>query len=566
VSATVQPVAGTGDDAHARTDRVSGGAEREAVAACSQTCDVELDRGGGGRRGRRGDRVPLDVGDADGADLREPVVELGRVAHDHHEPLLGAHVGACGLLHVRGGHGGDARAVRLQVVGGEAQRPHLRHLLGDLLRRLDAEREGADQRALGVLQLRGGDRLRTEPAQLGDELDERGVGHLVAHLGRGDEGADATRPGERRRRAVRPPPALAKDLEEARVGAAAEQLVADGRRVPGRVGGAGRQVAGDDVGLHRARTVDQHDLRARAGSGRGGRRGGGRRARPPGKALLGDAAQVGHRDVTGDHEQRPLRAQPRLLEGDEVVARDRANRGRTGSASVRVLAVQAGAEDPVGDRGGLRELQLERREHLRPRELDLGGRELRPRHGVAEQAHRERGVVRQHRARDAQEVGARRPAERAAGALDRGGDLVGRAAAGALGEQLSDHVGDPFLAGRRMHGPGWHREAEGDDGVTAVLDEHHAHAVGERGFLERREGRRAHRRGSRGARGVLRAGARDDRSGEAERDERGLEGGAGEDHGLGASDAAGAMRVTTLFSGMRYLRATRWTSATVTAA
>jgi hypothetical protein len=226
-------------------------------------------------------------------------------------------------------------------------------------------------------------------------------------------------------------------------------------------------------------------------------------------------------------------------------------------------------EGAARDAAGLALLQLQAGERLLAGELHLALGEGRAGHRVAEELHGERRVVAQHRARDAQVVAAREPAERAAGAFDRGRDLVGRAGAGALGHERRHHVGQPLLAGGRVGVAGRDGEAEGHHWVAVVLDQHDAHAVAERGFLERRERGRAEGRRRRGTGGELRGRAGRGAASIASAPSatpagRGVK--ARKAHGLGASAAGGVMSVTTLFAGTRYFWATRCTSAAVTAA
>src|SRR5207237_275166 len=125
----------------------------------------------------------------------------------------------------------------------------VRHLARDLARRLDGERKRAHEKALRRREFRIGNHVRPYPVDLMQQLDQRAVRHVGAHLGGRLPVAQAAVPAERRVRAVRPALLLAQDEEQPGVGAAPEHLRSDTPGIIDRVGGQDGGVAGHDVRL-----------------------------------------------------------------------------------------------------------------------------------------------------------------------------------------------------------------------------------------------------------------------------------------------------------------------------
>ena len=177
----------------------------------------------------------------------------------------------------RARHRGEPVAEARHVVIGQAEQPGRRDRVGDLLRRLDGQREVADEVVLRRGDLAVGGHLVPHAIQLVQHLREGAVRDGRAHLGVGHEHPQPHGAREPRVRAVGPALLLAQDQEEPGVGPAAQDLVHDGERIHRRIARGDHREPGQDVGLHRARLVDQDDL------GRGTRRNrrerGGRRGR-----------------------------------------------------------------------------------------------------------------------------------------------------------------------------------------------------------------------------------------------------------------------------------------------
>ena len=207
------------------------------------------------------------------------------------------------------------------------------------------------------------------------QLDQRAVRHVGADLGGRLPVAQSAVPAERGIRAVRPAFLLAQDQEQPRVRPAAQHLRGDAPGVIDRVGRQDRGVAGDDVGLRRARPVHEQDVgrHARDGSGQGGAGG---RCSAPARERLGDEVshlRVGH--VPGHHEQRAARPQALAGELRHVFGRDGAVAVARRAAPIRVAAIDLLLEEPLRHRAGLRQLERERRERARAGQLELARRE-----------------------------------------------------------------------------------------------------------------------------------------------------------------------------------------------
>src|SRR5665647_1325202 len=176
---------------------------------------------------------------------------------------------------------------------------------------------------------------------------------------------------ERRVGAVRPALLFAQRLEQPAVRASTEYSVAHGEGVDTRVGRSVREIADDDVALHRARAMHEQDLRLRAGRGLRALRDCGRGAAPIAEILLRERARANEADVSRHHEQRAVGYEARSLKGLEIVGRQRANRRRRGPLAVWMRPGELCGEVARGERRWLRLFELERRQRLRARQLDF---------------------------------------------------------------------------------------------------------------------------------------------------------------------------------------------------
>jgi hypothetical protein len=360
-------------------------------------------------------------------------------------------------------------------------------------------------------------------------------------------------------------------LDQPRREAAAEHGVGDQHRV--MVGMAARQARRQqpDLALRHLRLADDADT-AR-GCCLGAHRGcGTRSARPAGERELeigDDALRI---DVADHGEDRVLRRDPATVMRDHVVARDRLDRGLPAGGRVgeRSLSPQERRRFGVDRLGWIVLARGQGAERFVLLAGELRGGERRSHHHVAQQLEAEGAVLGQHLAAHHQLLGARERLQLAADRLDRLGDLLRGAGAGALGQQLRREVGKPLAALGVVGRAG--------AGAEPVVDErqppgrHHVdgEAVPERGARHRRQvepGGRCRRRGRERQRRECRHGTRG-----GERSEHGAylraEGPECRRHGVpaAASDPRCGTRVTTVRrSGSNVCFATRLTSAAVTA-
>ena len=96
-------------------------------------------------------------------------------------------------------------------------------------------------------------------------------------------------------------------------------------------------------------------------------------ARPGAERLLGGGKRLVGGQIADDREQRVVRHEPRLVERDEVVARDPRDRLRRAFVrpAVRMEAEDEPIEDRVGDVVGIVVADLQRRQRLPALQLDL---------------------------------------------------------------------------------------------------------------------------------------------------------------------------------------------------
>ena len=307
--------------------------------------------------------------------------------------------------------------------------------------------------------------------------------------------------------------------------------------------------------------------------GHGARRRRGRRgAVPPRERLVHQGPDLGLRDVAGHDQQGAARAQPLRREADDVVPQHGLEALGRRAAAIGVVAVNLLREESRGHGRRSRQLDLERGQRLRARELQLAHGEARVQRDVAEQLEREIDLVAQHVGRDRQEVGVRRRRQTAAHSLDGGRDLIGGARLAALGQELRDQVGQPFLAGRVVNGTGPEAKRHRHNRLLVVLDDGELQPVGEGRLLERREADRRERRGLRwaGRERILggQGGQADGRTGGQKEQRRHHQRIRCSSHGPPVRPSACPTvltTITTAFAGSRYLVATRRMSSAVTA-
>ena len=140
-----------------------------------------------------------------------------------------------------------------------------------------------------------------------------------------------------------------------------------------------------------------------------------------------------------------------------------------------------------GHRFGILGGDLQRGQRLLALPIDLGLEEGRASHDVGHQRQPGLVVVLHHDAVDEAEVGTRAGTENAADVVDVVGDLLRRAAAGALVEQRRGEHRQAQLALRVLGRAGAHDHADAHGRLLVLADQHHREAVRELLDLERGE-------------------------------------------------------------------------------
>src|SRR2546427_12315291 len=133
-------------------------------------------------------------------------------------------------------------------------------------------------------------------------------------------------------------------------------------------------------------------------------------------------------------------------------------------ASVELLR-----EEPVRQRSRLRQVQGQRRERPRARQLELALGERGMQRDVAQQVEGELTVVAERVRGNGEEVLVRRRREAAPHALDRGGDLLRRARPRPLAQQLGYELGEAVLAGGVVGVSGPEAQAHRQDRLLVML-------------------------------------------------------------------------------------------------
>ena len=444
------------------------------------------------------ERLAVHVREAHGRDRREPVVQLLRIADDHD----GQRVTTIDPLRRRAGaERRDRRqplAVQLQVIGRQPQQLRLGDNLGDLLWRLDREREGAHQEALGVAQLGVRDRLGADAVDLVQHFGERTVGHFGATLERPQPEADAAVAPQPGVGAVGPALLLPQDQEQPGVRPAAQHLRGDASGIVAGIGGGERGVADHDVGLDRPRPIDEQNIRARLGRRRGRQRDGRRRAGPAAERGPGEGLRLIERQVSRHDEQRPRGAEATAGEGDHILAGDAPQRLRGGAASIGIATVDLPGEEPARHAPRLRQLELQPRQGTGACELHLVRGEGGVAGDVSQELERQIRAVAQHVGRHGQDVRIGRGAEAPACALDLRGDLLRGPRCRSLGHQLGRQPGEAFLAVGIVNVTRPEAQRHRDHRLLVVLDDHHPQAARQQQVLERGETRGAERSGAGG--------------------------------------------------------------------
>ena len=459
----------------------------EAVAARHDLAAVERDRTAGGVELGRIERPALDIHQADRRNRLQLVVQRLGVADDDDRQRVAAKHPLRGGARPRAAHARQAIAIALQIVEAKTEQPGGRDDAGDLARRFDRQREGADQESLGRVQLAVGNRFGPQAIDLMQQLRQRAVGDFGAPLERRLPVTDAAGAAQRGIGAVRPALLLAQNHEQARVRAASQDVGGDARRVVAGVGRQERRVPDDDVRLHRAGPVHQENVGRAFGWSGGSRRRRSGSATPRAECAGRELARTRQRDVAGHDQQRAARPDAPCGERHDVIARNGLVRRDTRVPAVRIAAVDLLLERARGDVVRLRQLDLERREEPGPRQLQLLGGERRPPADVAEQGKGQLGVIAQPVGGDGEEVVAGTRPDRPAHPFDFRRDLVGAAGGRAFGQQLRDQTRHSFLPGRVVEVAGAEAEAHRQRWLLVVLDQQQRHAIGERDILERRE-------------------------------------------------------------------------------
>ena len=264
-----------------------------------------------------------------------------------------------------------------------------------------------------------------------------------------------------------------------------------------------RQVAGANLGLHRAGLVD-HDEALHRRWRRHRRKRRHRALRPRAEHALHLRERRVGRHVADNRHERVVGHEPGLVELHEVLTRERGQR-RGGAARRHAVGMEA-EHQPVDHlrrhRVGVIRRHLERRHRLRGLPLDLLWREGRPQHHVGHQVERGAQAIAHAHGVDEAQVGASARGEQPAHEVDLFGDLPGRARGRALIEQGGGEHRQALFALGILRCAGAHQHARAHHRLFVLAHEHHLQAVGQRADLVGRElhrlGRQRPRRSFRG--------------------------------------------------------------------
>ena len=211
--------------------------------------------------------------------------------------------------------------------------------------------------------------------------------------------------------------------------------------------------------------------------------------RPLAERTLGARKRLLVRDVADDGEDGVVGAEPGLVEGDEVVARDARNRlwrARVRTA-VGMEPVDQAIEHHPGEVVRVVVTDLQARQDLLPLPFDLLGRERRVAREVRHHVEAERDAVLHHHRVDEREIAAGAGADQTADRIDRGRDLLGIPRRRALVEERRDERRDTRLVGRVLRAAGTDDQPQADRRLLVVRHRDDLQAVGERPHLIRRK-------------------------------------------------------------------------------
>src|SRR5262245_42570241 len=173
-------VAGHGRRSRHATHRVALNQHLEAVGARDDLRAIELRRIGLGMQIGDGECLAVDVDHADGSDRLEAVVQLLAVTHDDDAETVAPERARRRGARLEGGDRGEALAVQPHVVAPQSEQSRVGHRRGDLIRRLDRQRERSDDAALHVGEFAVGNELRADAVDLVQHLHQSAVGDLGA--------------------------------------------------------------------------------------------------------------------------------------------------------------------------------------------------------------------------------------------------------------------------------------------------------------------------------------------------------------------------------------------------
>ena len=220
--------------------------------------------------------------------------------------------------------------------------------------------------------------LALQAPELVHHQPQRFAGHFRARVGVGNDVARVLEGIDVRRRAIGQPAIRAQHTVQPVAAFTAEDVDREIERQVVLVPARKAHVADADLGLHRARPIDDHDTPCRRGriDGLGhGRLG----FAPLAERPFGAGKRLFVADVPDDGENRVVGAEPGLVERDEIVPGDARDRIR--SARVRAAVGMESVDQPVehhpGDVVRVLVADLEPRQDLLTLSLELLRRELR---------------------------------------------------------------------------------------------------------------------------------------------------------------------------------------------
>ncbi len=210
---------------------------------------------------------------------------------------------------------------------------------------------------------------------------------------------------------------------------------------------------------------------------------------PLAKGPLGAGKRFLVRHVADDGENRVVGAEPRLVERDEIVAGDAADRLRRPGVgpAVRMKAVNQAVEHHPGDVVRILVADLEPRKNLLPLPLELLGRERRVSRQIGHHVEPECEAVLHHDGVDERQIAARPGADQPANRIDRRGNLLGVFRRRALIEQRGDERRHAGLVGGVLRAAGANDQPEAHGRLLVMRDGNHLEPVGERPYLVRRK-------------------------------------------------------------------------------